>query len=268
MIWNSFAVTRLPVSSLPTPRSADEILLTLCVCISEFTDHQRNVFCVFSGTGVASLRHHLNTNAAFAHLRDASTIPGQHRGPVFDASTVTPVGHGHGHDTAFDEPERDALEDDDVLDDGTEMVVDTTPPAQNNGASLDAIIIPPPPPPPPALSQNPNVAYQWNPQSQPWYPGSQPHSAPASNGFTFPSQGTYLPHLGSQASPHLTEDAMDVTPLQTFASTASTGAVHHGSGPSTASLTATYSANSTSGRTPSTLAPSNVEDSSSSYEAP
>jgi F-box and leucine-rich repeat protein GRR1 len=26
----------------------------------EFTEHQRNVFCVFSGNGVTGLRHHLN----------------------------------------------------------------------------------------------------------------------------------------------------------------------------------------------------------------
>lgn len=200
---------------------------------SEFTDHQRNVFCVFSGAGVASLRHHLNTSAAFAHLRDPSS---QHRAPVFDAPTVPPVGHGHGHDTAFDEPERDALDDDDGLDDGTEMVIDPAPPAQNNGTSLDAIIIPPPPPPPPAPFQNPNVAYQWNHESQPWFPADQPHSAPpVSNGFVFHTQSGYAPHL---------TEPMDVTPAQTFASTATTGAVS-GVGPSTASLTSSHGANKT-----------------------
>lgn len=209
---------------------------------------------------MASLRHHLNTNAAFAHLRDASTHSGQHRAPVFDAPTVTPL--GHGHDTAFDEPERDALEDDDGLDDGTEMVIDTIPPVQNNGTSLDAIIIPPPPPPPPAPFQNPNVAYQWNPESQPWYPTAQPHSAPASNSFAYPTQTGYALHSVGQAHPQLT-DAMDVTPTQTFASTASTGAIH-GAGPSTASLTA---ANRTSGQPHPSLGPSNGNeqgDSSSS----
>jgi len=28
--------------------------------VIEFTEHQRNVFCVFSGNGVTGLRHHLN----------------------------------------------------------------------------------------------------------------------------------------------------------------------------------------------------------------
>jgi F-box and leucine-rich repeat protein GRR1 len=31
-----------------------------CHCVIEFTEHQRNVFCVFSGVGVTGLRHHLN----------------------------------------------------------------------------------------------------------------------------------------------------------------------------------------------------------------
>ena len=30
---------------------------------SEFTEHQRNVFCVFSGAGVTGLRNHLNHTA-------------------------------------------------------------------------------------------------------------------------------------------------------------------------------------------------------------
>jgi F-box and leucine-rich repeat protein GRR1 len=30
------------------------------VQITEFTEHQRSVFCVFSGSGVTDLRHHLN----------------------------------------------------------------------------------------------------------------------------------------------------------------------------------------------------------------
>lgn len=209
---------------------------------SEFTDHQRNVFCVFSGAGVASLRHHLNTSAAFAHLRDPSS---QHRAPVFDAPTAPPV--GHGHDTTFDEPERDALDDDDGLDDGTEMVIDAAPPAQNNGTSLDAIIIPPPPPPPPAPYQNPNVAYQWNPESQPWFPAAQPHSAPpVSNGFAFQPVSQYVPHSA---------EPMDLTPPHNLNSIAF--GTPHGSGPSTASLTSTQNATRTTVRPHPSHGPSN-----------
>lgn len=196
--------------------------------LSEFTDHQRNVFCVFSGQGVINLRGHLNKDPAFAHLREPS---GQHRHPIIETQPVTPA--GDRNDAAFDEPERDVIDDDDGLDDGSEMVIDTAPPAQHNGTSLDAGIIPPPPPPP-AMFYNPSLAYQWNPQSQPWYPSQQhAHSAPATNGLAFPTQGSLAAY--GPAHPHLS-DAMDVTPTQPLASMAPSS----GSGPSTARLTAAH----------------------------
>ncbi|GAW18376.1 hypothetical protein ANO14919_078510 [Xylariales sp. No.14919] len=37
---------------------------------SDFTEHQRAVFCVFSGNGVAGLRHHLNTREEFSEYRE------------------------------------------------------------------------------------------------------------------------------------------------------------------------------------------------------
>lgn len=156
-----------------------------------------------------NLRIHLNKDPAFAHLRDPSSQGSHHRHAVMEAQSATPA--GDGNDVAFDEPERDVIDDDDGLDDGSEMVIDTAPLSQNNGTSLDANIIPPPPPPP-AMFHNPNVVYQWNPQTQPWYPTQQQaHSAPATNGLAFPTQSGFIAY--SPAHPQL-PDAMDVSPVQ------------------------------------------------------
>lgn len=43
-----------------------ELLFSLSIpadCLSEFTEHQRTVFCVFSGDGVNRLRKYLNENS-------------------------------------------------------------------------------------------------------------------------------------------------------------------------------------------------------------
>lgn len=236
---------------------------------SEFTDHQRQVFCVFSGTGVVALRRHLNTTEAFAHLRDTTPtgIPRQQQNPVdfgYDGGPV--VGHGHGApDATFDDAERDVVEDDDGLDDGSEMMIDTAPPAQNDaaqepgGASLDASMIPPPPPAPPLA---PSHAQSWHPQvlhnysdhvEQPHYqPQGLAHTAPLANGVPFlgatlSASTDFQTHQpGGQPHPHLA-DAMDTTSTQPMASTAPLGS-NYGSGPSTASMSAAQ-ANNAIGRT-------------------
>lgn len=195
---------------------------------------------MFSGQGVSSLRRHLNTDSAFAHLRD-STPTGHPRHPqnaVEYGYNHGPAGdHGDGPtDTGFDEPERDAIEDDDGLDD-SEMVLDAVPPAQNNsahglgGASLDASMIPPPPPPPPAM---PN-AFQWNSQSHQWQPlYHHHHSAPTSNTTHFVAQAISGP---GAVGPHHTQlpDAMDLATPRPSASSASASSGPD-AGPSTASL--------------------------------
>ncbi|KAL1864040.1 hypothetical protein VTK73DRAFT_6260 [Phialemonium thermophilum] len=132
----------------------------------EFNEHQRQVFCVFSGQGVINLRRHLNTDPAFAHFREptfgevrpravhAGVQGGQANGAAFAAP-----GQTHG-DAAFDEGEPDVIEDDDGLD-GSEMTVDAQPLLVNPvhlhsapgavgaaGAAAQAGIPPPPPPAP------------------------------------------------------------------------------------------------------------------------
>ncbi|KAJ0116196.1 hypothetical protein J7T55_005142 [Diaporthe amygdali] len=177
----------------------------------EFTDHQRNVFCVFSGQGVSNLRRHLNTDSAFAHLRDGTpTGFPRHAQVASNFAPYPPPGHGHA-DAGFDEQEGDVVDDDDGLDDGTEMVIDAAPLVGPNtgvaGASLDASIIPPPPPAPPQIP-----SMMWQPHNQHWPPGVS-HT----NG-TLPAAGPGTTAPGFQ-SPDVT-DAMDMSPARPSASTA------------------------------------------------
>lgn len=120
------------------------------ITLAEFTDHQRNVFCVFSGQGVVGLRRYLNSEAVFAGLHDDGYNPmmlpraGElgNEAPEF---ALGPAGHQHNQaDGAFEEQEVDAVDDDDGPDDGSEMAIDPQP--QGGGPAN----IPPPPPPPPA----------------------------------------------------------------------------------------------------------------------
>lgn len=181
------------------------------MCPAEFTDHQRNVFCVFSGQGVSNLRRHLNTDSAFAHLRDG-TPTGFPRTAAVAQNFVAyaPLAHAHA-DPGFDDQEGDVVDDDDGLDDGTEMVIDAAPLVGPNtgavGASLDASIIPPPPPAPPQIPST-----MWQPHNQHWAP-----AVPHVNG-THAAAGP-----GGQASvfqsPDMT-DAMDMSPARPSASAA------------------------------------------------
>lgn len=103
----------------------------------DFTEHQRNVFCVFSGNGVIGLRRYLNTRPEFAEYLDLPRPPRRR-------STVA---HG-GETTAGPMLDIDAMEDgdgveDDDMGDGSEIALDPgnfQQPANANNA------VPPPPP--------------------------------------------------------------------------------------------------------------------------
>jgi len=121
-------------------------------CCLEFTEHQRSVFCVFSGQGVVSLRRYLNTERAFADL--PSELPQRHT-PVF--TPLPNIPHLHNADGTFDDVEADAGDDEDGLDDGTEMVIDTQPLLNHNvGVQTGGDMVPPPPPPAPTQPTNEN----------------------------------------------------------------------------------------------------------------
>lgn len=227
------------------------------------------MFCVFSGGGVIELRKFLHSNEQFAHLRETTPTghprhAQNHHGLTYEGG---PVGsHGQGApDAGYDEQERDVIDDDDGLDDGSEMMIDA-PPAPNDpavdGASLDASMIPPPPPAPPLV---PNHSYPWNSQGLhnqglhnfPGIVGSQPVEA-LSGYASSASLPNGVPFLGGQlagpdgftARPADLEqthsaDAMDAIPTPVVASTARVGSTR-GFGPSTAS-TSTAQENVASG---------------------
>ncbi|KAM0558344.1 hypothetical protein ACHAPJ_005038 [Fusarium lateritium] len=118
----------------------------------EFTQHQRDVFCVFSGTMVSKFRDFLNTSPQFEDLWENgwSPRPGRpdaSRGPRTSVAHQPPPPPGEGADDEM-------LDEDNDFEglDGSEMVVDAQ--AQNpvngnglmNHAFQQAIPVPPPPP--------------------------------------------------------------------------------------------------------------------------
>lgn len=115
----------------------------------EFTEHQRQVFCVYSGTGVSGLRRYLNTQSEFADYSDGINAHARRRAaPPNDAVAIPDV-------DGFDEA--DGVEDDD-MGDGSEIALEGGPDDAQNGHNM---AIPPPPPPAPnyphAIAAQPNA---------------------------------------------------------------------------------------------------------------
>jgi len=155
---------------------------------------------------VVGLRRYLNSEPSFADLRDRTPL-GYPRHP---AANDGGPGVGHVEQAAsgpFDDQEPDVVDDDDGLDDGSEMVLDPQPPVnhQHNGdTSVDGPI--PPPPAPPAEPVNPAVI--WTSQGL--------HPSPVQQGVRFPTDpatlAQYIPSQGH--APGLEDeeaDAMDVS---------------------------------------------------------
>ncbi|KAK4139806.1 SCF E3 ubiquitin ligase complex F-box protein grrA [Dichotomopilus funicola] len=88
----------------------------------EFTEHQRSVFCVFSGQGVVGLRKHFNRVLAAEESRRSmrATIP-------VDPPIFPPPGQTFPQlvDASGEDADPDAIDEDDVPEDGSEMVIDT-----------------------------------------------------------------------------------------------------------------------------------------------
>jgi hypothetical protein len=105
---------------------------------TEFTEHQRSVFCVFSGQGVLGLRRYLNGLNHTGLTNPYDEMPAPQRAPA---------GPALDPDGTFDDAEADGVDDDDALD-GSEMVIDAQPllgQVQVHGGQ-HATAIPPPPP--------------------------------------------------------------------------------------------------------------------------
>ncbi|AEO63115.1 uncharacterized protein THITE_2107996 [Thermothielavioides terrestris NRRL 8126] len=122
----------------------------------EFTEHQRSVFCVFSGQGVVGLRRHLN------QLRQAQLPPrdGSHANEtIFPDMPVATAGFSHlqTNEGGFDDPEADAIDEDDGLEDGSEMVIDPQPLLNNQNPAI------PPLPPTQSMPQDSEPVSPTNP---------------------------------------------------------------------------------------------------------
>ncbi|KAK8045790.1 F-box domain-containing protein [Apiospora saccharicola] len=125
----------------------DDLAVFCRAAPQEFTEHQRQVFCVYSGTGVSGLRRFLNTEAEFSDYHDMGA---QTRRRAATATEPMPIPDVDGFDDA------DGVDDED-MGDGSEIAGIDEP--QFNTT------IPPPPPPPAApamflhapLSNNPGA---------------------------------------------------------------------------------------------------------------
>ncbi|KAK4169019.1 SCF E3 ubiquitin ligase complex F-box protein grrA [Cladorrhinum sp. PSN259] len=114
----------------------------------EFTEHQRSVFCVFSGQGVISLRKHLNVeqrNMPISRLADSISSPDANGNTLPAAGLNAQVANFQNGTINLDDTEGDLVDDDDdALDDPTDMVIDAPNVGANNHPPGAAIPVPPP----------------------------------------------------------------------------------------------------------------------------
>ncbi|KAI0470911.1 hypothetical protein GGR56DRAFT_120021 [Xylariaceae sp. FL0804] len=157
----------------------------------DFTEHQRAVFCVFSGQGVTGLRRYFNTKEEFAEYHEHRRDRGR-RAP------------GTAGGTAADGPEPDTErfeegEDDDMGDGSEVALLDGPQPTTHTPVDAADMGIPPPPPPPP------------------------PPPAPLA-GFAAPSFGLEGPAHPQATLSTVSEDTMtdELPPVPTTASAAPT----------------------------------------------
>jgi len=132
---------------------------------SEFTQHQREVFCVFSGQGVVNLREYLNSSEVQEmHQFDDMGVSNQAGGPVFTTNPASAQGIPPLLQTAdggFEDGDADAVVDDDDGVDVSEMIIDGQPLPNHqvglglNTAAAAASPLPPPPLVPPSGRTNP-----------------------------------------------------------------------------------------------------------------
>ncbi|KAH7141406.1 hypothetical protein B0J13DRAFT_526648 [Dactylonectria estremocensis] len=168
----------------------------------EFTQHQRDVFCVFSGTMVPKFRDFLNTSPQFEELRDSFSqrANGRLGGPDPNRRNPFPIARPSGTIVAvdgetFDDEMADEENDFEGLD-GADMVVDPMAlPDANTATNGFAQPIPVPPPAPDA-AQNAAVSSVARDVSQQFMPVTTGFLG----GLSFPSIMNHLPTGGGPAN--------------------------------------------------------------------
>ncbi|PHH64310.1 hypothetical protein CDD81_4794 [Ophiocordyceps australis] len=140
-------LTHLSLTGVPAFQRED--FQSYCrIAPPEFTPHQRDVFCVFSGNMVSSFRDFLNASPRFQELRDsmpprigASRIrnTATRRSEAL-ANNLAAEGEGYDDDAADEDNDFEVL-------DGTEMAVDVNVQNQHMTPAI-------PPPPPPSFDQH------------------------------------------------------------------------------------------------------------------
>ena len=86
---------------------------------SEFNDHQREVFCVFSGNGVARLREYLNGGGTNTPL-ETGIVDSDDDDDDDDGDAPAPPPHSHAqHPGAWAHGDQEGIEDEDMEDDET-----------------------------------------------------------------------------------------------------------------------------------------------------
>lgn len=123
---------------------------------------------MFSGQGVVNLRKHFNRMlAAEEQARRSMQAALPVDTPIFPATAPAQVPTQlQNLESGFEDGDPDAIEDDDVPEDGSEMVIDTQPLLNHNNiglgvdpAAVGAIPAPPPIPVPPQVSSTNPLAY-------------------------------------------------------------------------------------------------------------
>ena len=173
----------------------DELLAFCREAPPEFNDHQRDVFCVFSGNGVGRLREYLNQQKAHA-ANEATSV----------SVTSSVVGDTNSEMGDVDDPSPDS--------DGVSTpVINVNVEGSNASGSTPVVATPSPsghgqgPPPPPMLLTQALQNQTWL-QNQPHSAGGSSNlsqSAPATSGPIWGSigPGTGL-GIGSPGSAHVT----------------------------------------------------------------
>ena len=143
----------------------------------DFNDHQRSVFCVFSGAGVNGLRRFFNTTPEFNEYTDGQARTPRQRSATHGGDGAAPTNDVVDIDAIDD---GDGVEDDD-MGDGSEIVMD---PGNFQQATGNNPVLNQVPPPPPLHHPPPDTLFGHTQPTAPPHPSSGSGAAILSYGGT------------------------------------------------------------------------------------